>query len=104
MGNTCGGYCGGIGKGAEDYNYARPSVHNAFESEDQIICLIKLQANIKGYIARKKYRRYLEDSDLLSELYPDTVVSVDNLVPYQSETVQEVKKAYGEFRYEDHKS
>ena len=66
--------------------------------------LIRVQALVRGYLLRRKYRQLKKNPELYDELYPDLASMKASTTPYFNQAVQEVIAQLGEFRYEDEQS
>ncbi len=62
MGQTCGGCCAADMTG-DNFDTTRPSVKGQ-GIDDQIVRLVKVQAQIRGHLARKRYKKVQQDPNL----------------------------------------
>ena len=79
----------------------RPSMTGKPGPDDQMTRLIKVQAFVRGYLHRRKYRMLKANPTLYEELYPDLVSMKESSIPYFSEAVQEMITQLGVFGFED---
>lgn len=66
--------------------------------------LVRVQAYVRGFLYRAKYRQLKNNPALYDDLYPDLVSMKASTIPYLCEATQEVISKLGPFRFEDEKS
>jgi len=98
------GACCNADGSKEEFDTTRPSLKGVSGPDDQMMRLVKVQAFVKGYLYRKKYRQYKENPAMFDELYPDLASVKESTTPYFCEGVQEVVAKLGAFRFEDEQS
>lgn len=114
MGNGC-GHCCTIETGVDDASTQRPSFRQFYASEKDFQLLVRAQACIRGWLARRKVEQVKQNPRLLPELFPNSarnryengaIKAKDQmpLIPYHSESVQNILQRMGEFRYVDQAS
>ena len=89
MGNTCGGCLVTDLKGIDCGNAPKTSL-GEFENKSQFVALVKVQAHIRGFLARKKWLNYKQNPEKALTLYPQ--ISLSDITPYQNERVLRIMK------------
>ena len=84
MGQTCGG-CLANDKGLDEHDTMRPSVRQYYSDNGALLTLVKVQAMVRGYQTRMRFRQLLEDPDNMAEIFPAIHAARQVLVPYESE-------------------
>ena len=85
MGSTCGGCLVDI-KEEDTTGAGRPSYRASIAYEDSVVLIVKLQARIRQFLARRRYLKLLANPDRFKELYPHIRKSRVSK-PYQSSQV-----------------
>ena len=63
MGQTCGGCCA-VDMTGDNFDTTRPSVKGQLGIDDQIMRLVKVQAQVRAFLVRKRYKMVKKDPTL----------------------------------------